>query len=136
MTTDTAARSKLDEEREWLARLDPLPTAEQIAGPILRGLYLLHQLAERVGALELFVDDGQMVDDARQLVDLHQCVAELVRRSRCHAAGTPDPGAMRRLTGRRGASSTACSRSSIRAFSADRDRAHVEGAARPIRRYP
>lgn len=65
-------------ETEWIAAQGPMPTAEEIALPLMRAIYALHEIGERAEATANAADeDPALVSDAVELGSRIQRAAQL-----------------------------------------------------------
>lgn len=69
--TKTERMWNREADLKWLADYGPLPSVEELVGPLLQTIWTLHNLGERVDVLEMLSeDDAGSMDHARELADL------------------------------------------------------------------
>jgi hypothetical protein len=93
ITTDTTDR--LAEARDWLDQCDPLPTADELARPILDGLTAMYDIADRASEYLPLVgmghdEDAQHRSGAVELLAVHARFVDLVSHWAAGCIAGPD----------------------------------------------
>lgn len=80
---DTEKRDRIQEQRDWLECCGPMPSAADIAGPFLQGIYALHDIAQRLDSYRILAERAgetaegvAMVGAIRHALDLLEWATE------------------------------------------------------------